>query len=87
MMSLVTLSTRQPAVLLAEDSEQDAELALRVLQRHDPRVVLLGIKMPRTDGHQVLRRIKTPANVDQFSETVRQVSACRPTVNETAGER
>ena len=25
----------------------------------DPRVVLLDIKMPRMDGHQVLRRIKS----------------------------
>ncbi len=88
MMSLDTCSTRQPDVLLIEDSEHDAELTLRVLQRHEfahsvvwvrdgveaieyvfgatgqpglmaePRVVLLDIKMPRMDGHQVLRRIK-----------------------------
>ena len=87
-MSLHTRSTRQPDVLLIEDSAHDAELTLRVLQRHefarsvvwvrdgveaidyvfgaddqpalkaDPRVVLLDIKMPRMDGHQVLRRMK-----------------------------
>ncbi|HUR35761.1 MAG TPA: response regulator [Vicinamibacterales bacterium] len=80
-----------PDVLLVEDSEQDAELTLRVLQRHElaarvvwvrdgaealdyvfgtdddgqsplaaaPRVVLLDIKMPRVDGHEVLRRMKS----------------------------
>ena len=151
-MSLDTRTTRQPDVLLIEDSEQDAELTLRVLQRHefarsvvwvrdgvealdyvfgeteqpalmaDPRVVLLDIKMPRMDGHQVLRRLKgdprsrhipvvimsssrvdhdiseslgegansyvvKPVNFDEFSETVRQVSAYWLTVNQAAGER
>ena len=87
-MNLETSATRQPDVLLIEDSEHDAELTLRVLQRHEfarsvvwvrdgvealdyvfgdeeqpglmaaPRVVLLDIKMPRMDGHQVLRRFK-----------------------------
>lgn len=88
-MSLDRSSTLKPDVLLIEDSEQDAELTLRVLQRTDlarsvvwvrdgvealdyvfgasadratlmaaPRVVILDIKMPRMDGHQVLRRIK-----------------------------
>ncbi|MGE3956415.1 MAG: response regulator [Vicinamibacterales bacterium] len=79
-----------PDVLLVEDSEQDAELTLRVLRRFSlahrivwvrdgaealeflfgeaangstplaaaPRVVLLDIKMPRVDGHEVLRRVK-----------------------------
>lgn len=78
-------------VLLVEDSEQDAELTLRILRRHAlaqrvvwvrdgaealsclfgqaeaadvplavrPRVVLLDIKMPRLDGHSVLRRVKS----------------------------
>jgi CheY-like chemotaxis protein len=152
MMALDTTSTRQPDVLLIEDSEHDAELTLRVLQRHEfarsvvwvrdgveaiddvfgaaeqpalmaaPRVVLLDIKMPRMDGHQVLRRIKSdsrcrhipvvilsssrldqdiadslgdgansyvvkPVNFDEFSETVRQISAYWLTVNETAGGR
>ncbi len=151
-MSLDTLATRQPDVLLIEDSEHDAELTLRVLQRHEfarsvvwvrdgvealdyvfgateqpalmanPRVVLLDIKMPRMDGHEVLRRIKgdprsrhipvvimsssrvdrdimqslgdgansyvvKPVNFDEFSETVRQVSAYWLTVNESVGER
>ena len=151
-MSLDTRTIQQPDVLLIEDSEQDAELTLRVLQRHefarsvvwvrdgvealdyvfgppdqpalmaDPRVVLLDIKMPRMDGHQVLRRFKgdprsrhipvvimsssrvdhdisasldegansyvvKPVNFDEFSETVRQVSAYWLTVNQAAGER
>ena len=151
-MSLDTSATRQPDVLLIEDSEHDAELTLRVLQRYefarsvvwvrdgvealeyvfgsaeqpmlmaDPRVVLLDIKMPRMDGHQVLRRIKgdprsrhipvvilsssrvdrdinesfsdgansyvvKPVNFDEFSETVRQISAYWLTINETAGNR
>ena len=83
-----TDTMRPPDVLLVEDSEQDAELTLRVLRRHapatrvvwlrdgagaldylfgaterdasatDPRLVLLDIKMPRVDGHEVLRRVK-----------------------------
>ena len=83
--------TRQPDVLLVEDSEQDAELTLRVLRRHalahrvvwvrdgaealdylfglegspeaplaaEPRVVLLDMKMPKVDGREVLRRVKS----------------------------
>ncbi len=90
-MSAMVQMTRQPDVLLVEDSEQDAELTLRVLRRHalahrvvwvrdgaealdylfgleatpeaplaaEPRVVLLDMKMPKVDGREVLRRVKS----------------------------
>lgn len=41
--------------LFGHSATSDAPLAL------DPRVVLLDIKMPRVDGHQVLERIKGDA--------------------------
>jgi two-component system response regulator len=73
-------------ILLVEDNDCDAELALRVLRRHAraphvhhvrdgveavdylhgpaahgharPRVVLLDLKLPRSDGFDVLRRLR-----------------------------
>ena len=82
--------TKPPRILLAEDSDMDAELALRalaasrlaneVLRVRDgaealdflyrkgayatlspghPAVVLLDLKMPKVDGLEVLRRIKS----------------------------
>ncbi|MGC4083377.1 MAG: response regulator [Vicinamibacterales bacterium] len=41
--------------LFGADARPDTPLAA------EPRVVLLDIKMPRVDGHEVLRRVKTDA--------------------------
>ena len=80
----------QIEILLAEDSEADAEMTMRALRRHNlanhlvwvkdgaealdfifrrgayaqrpegaPRLVLLDLKMPKVDGIEVLRQIKS----------------------------
>ena len=72
-------------VLLIEDNNEDAELTIRVLKKHNlannlvhlqdgeaaldflfaegsnnvPRLILLDLKMPKVDGIEVLRKIKT----------------------------
>ena len=72
-------------VLLIEDNNDDAELTIRVLKKHNlannlvhlqdgeaaldflfaegsnnvPRLILLDLKMPKVDGIEVLRKIKT----------------------------
>ena len=72
-------------ILLVEDNDEDAELALRALRRHNltnhlirvadgaaaldfffgptarptPKVVLLDLKLPKVDGMEVLRALKT----------------------------
>jgi two-component system, response regulator len=70
-------------ILLVEDSDEDAELAIRALKRHRlanqvhrvvdgvealefiastdhrPKLVLLDLKLPRVDGLEVLRRLKS----------------------------
>jgi two-component system, response regulator len=83
--------SKQIEILLVEDNESDAELAIRALKRHhfangvlhvkdgqealdflfgsgayawrtvndQPKVVLLDLKLPKVDGLEVLRRIKT----------------------------
>jgi len=84
------MSIELPAILLAEDSENDIELTLEALAEHNlanrvtvvhdgveamdylrrqgafagrkpghPAVVLLDIKMPRKDGLEVLREIRS----------------------------
>jgi DNA-binding response OmpR family regulator len=127
MMSLDTRSTRQPDVLFIEDSEQDAELPLRVLQRHESARSVVWVRdgveaiddvfgaadQPALMAHPRSRHIPVvimsssrvdhdiseslgdgansyvvkPVNFDDFSETVRQISECWLTVNETAGAR
>jgi two-component system, response regulator len=70
-------------ILLVEDSDEDAELAIRALHKHRlanqvhrvvdgvealeflattghrPKLVLLDLKLPRIDGLEVLRRMKS----------------------------
>src|SRR6266480_2219448 len=48
-------------ILLVEDSPYDAELTIRELRRHHlaNKVVLLDLKLPKVDGLEVLRAIKT----------------------------
>lgn len=81
------MSELQPVeILLVEDNDEDAELALRALKKHhltnhltrlsdgaaaldfffrdggrkqQPRVVLLDLKLPKVDGMQVLRELKS----------------------------
>ena len=89
-------------ILLAEDSETDAELTLRALRRNNlanrvqwvkdgeealewltstgryadrprgmrPKLVLLDIKMPRVDGIEVLRRMKSDPTLRQIPVVV-----------------
>lgn len=115
-MSLDTRPTRQPDVLLIEDSEHDAELTLRVLQHHafarsvvwvrdgvealdylfgaeeqpalmaDPRVVLLDIKMPRLDGHQVLRRMKGDPRSRHIPVVILSSSRVDQDISESLGD-
>lgn len=115
-MSFDTRSTRQPDVLLIEDSEHDAELTLPVLQRHefarsvvwvsdgvealdyvfgaadqpalmaDPRVVLLDVKMPRMDGHEVLRRIKGDPRSRHIPVVIMSSSRVDQDVSELLGD-
>lgn len=74
----------QVEILLVEDNPQDAELALRALQKHNlanhvhhvedgaqaldfifgpaqslPKVILLDLKLPKVDGLEVLRKLKS----------------------------
>src|SRR5258708_5411267 len=72
-------------ILLVEDNDEDAELALRALRKHNltnhltrvadgaaalefffgdgagqkPKVVLLDLKLPKVDGMEVLRALKS----------------------------
>ena len=72
-------------VLLIEDNNEDAELTIRVLKKHNlannlvhlqdgeaaldflfaegsnnvPRLILLDLKMPKVDGIEMLRKLKT----------------------------
>jgi two-component system response regulator len=79
------VATEPVEILLVEDNDEDAELTLRALRKHNltnnlirvadgaaaldfffgagvkqaPRVVLLDLKLPKVDGMEVLRALKS----------------------------
>ncbi|WP_343208381.1 response regulator transcription factor [Anaerolentibacter hominis] len=49
----------------------DGEEALRLFRQHDPAVVLLDVMMPKEDGYEVCRKIRSESNVPVILITAR----------------